>query len=183
MEAGFARLLARLDSDAERAGAAYEQLRRVLEKFFDWNGAWPPEECVDETLDRLARRMNEGVEIADVRSYAHGIARLVLLEWHRRPGVESLDDATLSRLSTRSAPLEDEPLRDCLDRCLAELPADSRTLVLEYYSAERRAKIDTRRRLADLFGISDSALRNRVQRVRDRLERCVRACAGRGAKR
>ena len=41
------------------------------------------------------------------------------------------------------------------------------------YVAERRAKIDNRRRLAQIFGFSESALRNRVQRVRDRLERCV----------
>ena len=183
MDAGFTRLLTRLDRDADRAGAAYERLRRALEKFFDWNGAWPPEEYADETLDRLARRIDDDVEILDVRNYAHGIARLVLLESRRRPGTDSIDAGRDLRLSTRSMPDEDEPLRDCLDRCLAELPPDSRQLVLEYYSAERRAKIDNRRRLAGLLGISESALRNRVQRVRDRLERCVRACTGSGAKR
>ncbi|MGH9330319.1 MAG: RNA polymerase sigma factor, partial [Vicinamibacterales bacterium] len=52
--AGFARLLERLDPDPDRAAAAYERLRAALEKFFDWHGAWPPEECADETLDRLA---------------------------------------------------------------------------------------------------------------------------------
>ena len=114
----------------------------------------------------------------DVRSYALGIARLVLLEWQRRPA--TLSSADLPEIADLSAPvsrdLEDEPLRTCFDRCLAALPADSRTLVLEYYVAERRAKIDNRRRLAQTFGVSESALRNRVQRVRDRLERCVHTC-------
>ena len=35
---------------------------------------------------------------------------------------------------------------------------------------------DNRRRLALSLGLSESALRNRVQRVRNRLERCVQTC-------
>src|SRR4030095_8986131 len=50
-------LLARLDPDPDRAGAAYEALRRALVKFFDWRGARVPEEGADETLDRLARQL------------------------------------------------------------------------------------------------------------------------------
>ena len=175
---GFSRLLARLGSNSDEAAAQYERLRATLEKFFDWHGAWPPEECADETLDRLTRKLESEIEIVDVRSYALGIARLVLLEWQRRPA--TLSSADLPEIADLSAPvsrdLEDEPLRTCFDRCLAALPADSRTLVLEYYVAERRAKIDNRRRLAQRFGVSESALRNRVQRVRDRLERCVHTC-------
>jgi RNA polymerase sigma factor (sigma-70 family) len=175
---GFSRLLARLDSDSDEAAAQYERLRATLEKFFDWHGAWPPEECADETLDRLTRRLEDDVEIVDVRSYALGIARLVLLEWQRRP--QTLPGTNRPEIANLSAPLsvedEDEALRSCFDRCLAALPADSRTLVLEYYVAERRQKIDNRRRLAQMFGVSESALRNRVQRVRDRLEQCVHTC-------
>ena len=173
---GFNRLLARLGPDRDEAAAQYERLRAALEKFFDWHGAWPPEECADETLDRLTRKLETEIEIVDVRTYALGIARLVLLEWQRRPA--TLSSADRPELADLSVPvsLEDEPLRACFDRCLAALPADSRTLVLEYYVAERRAKIDNRRRLAQTFGVSESALRNRVQRVRDRLERCVHTC-------
>jgi len=177
-DGGFSRLLARLDPDADRAAAAYEHLRLALEKYFDWHGAWPPDECADETLDRLLRKL-DNVEILDVRRYARGIARLVLLEWQRRPTPVSItEDPDMVNVSVAPA-LEaaDAPLQDCFDRCLAELPSDSRTLVLEYYVAERRAKIDLRRRLAQALNISESALRNRVQRVRDRLERCVHGCA------
>jgi DNA-directed RNA polymerase specialized sigma24 family protein len=174
---GYGRLLARLDADPDRAAAAYEQLRHALEKYFDWHGAWPPEECADETLDRLLRKIDE-VEVQDVRKYARGIARLVLLEWQRRPAAVSLtDDPDLANVVATVPEPEDPPLRDCFDRCLAELPAESRELVLQYYVAERRAKIDIRRGLARTLNISESALRNRVQRVRDRLERCVHTCA------
>ena len=67
---GFSRLLARLGSNSDEAAAQYERLRATLEKFFDWHGAWPPEECADETLDRLTRKLESEIEIVDVRSYA-----------------------------------------------------------------------------------------------------------------
>ena len=177
---GFTRLLSRLDSDPGRAAAEYERLRLTLEKFFDWNCAWPPEECADETLDRLVLKLAAGVEIDDVRAYARGIARLVLLEWRRRPALVRLDDRSEQVPAPADSSRDDDQeqvLAACFERCLATLPAESRTLVLEYYVAERRAKIDNRRRLARTLGVSESALRNRVQRLRDRLERCVQACS------
>ena len=80
----------------------------------------------------------------------------------------------------RKAP-GDDALRECLDRCLGELPADGRLLILQYYGAEGRARIDTRKRLAEALGVSESALRNRAQRLRDTLERCITHClASRG---
>jgi DNA-directed RNA polymerase specialized sigma24 family protein len=173
-------LLERLSSNPAEAASRYEHLRLTLEKFFDWHRAWPPEECADEAMDRLIRKLESGLDIADVRSYALGIARLVLLEWQRRPTAVPMGDA-----AAVSAPQgrddDEEPLRRCFDRCLAALSPESRTLVLDYYVAERRAKIDNRRRLAERFGLSESALRNRVQRVRDRLERCVHGCTNPGA--
>jgi hypothetical protein len=65
---GFSRLLARLGPDSDEAATEYERLRATLEKFFDWHGAWPPEECADETLDRLTRKLDSEIEIVDVRS-------------------------------------------------------------------------------------------------------------------
>jgi DNA-directed RNA polymerase specialized sigma24 family protein len=178
VSSGFARLLARLDPDQHHAAAEYERLRRTLERFFDWNCAWPPDECADETLDRLVLKLATGTEIEDVRAYAHGIARLVLFEWRRRPAPVRMGERGEDRLPA-AAPAEEaegEALTACFERCLGALSVESRTLVLEYYVAERRAKIDNRRRLARTLGLSESALRNRVQRVRDRLERCVQAC-------
>ena len=175
---GLSRLLSRLDPDSARAAEEYQCLRRALEKFFDWRGAWPPEECADETLDRLGAKLESDVEIHDVRSYAYGIARLVLFEWQRRPAVVSIADHPVAARLAAPAPEadEDEPVEECFTRCLAQLPSDSRSLVVHYYLSERRARIDNRRRLAQTFGITESALRNRVQRLRDRLERCVQAC-------
>jgi len=176
--AGFARLLARLGADEDAAAAEYERLRLTLVKFFDWRGAWPPDECADETLDRLVAKLEGDTGINDVRAYAHGIARLVLLERLRRR-VPAIEDADLAAVPALPSPDPAPPLQECFERCLAALPGDTRTQVLHYYAAEGRTKIDNRRRLARSLGITDNALRSRMLRLRERLERCARSCAAR----
>jgi len=59
----FAKLLAKLSADPEIAGIEYEELRRRLIKFFEWRGAFFPEDLADETLNRTARKIDEGEEI------------------------------------------------------------------------------------------------------------------------
>src|SRR2546421_3106679 len=76
----FSKLLAHLDPDGERAGEKYEDLRRTLIKFFEWRGAPFPEDHADETFNRVARKLNEGIEIKNVGGYCYEVARLVCLE-------------------------------------------------------------------------------------------------------
>ena len=176
---GLARLLERLGSDPDRAAEAYEALRLTLVKFFGWRGARSPEECADETLDRLARKLEEASPVDDVSTFALGIARLVLLEQWRHAEARAVPagEVHLERLVAPDAP-DEEPRRDCLEHCLEELPRESRDLVLRYYVDEGRSKIEGRRRLAEQLGLSDNALRSRVQRLRERLERCIALCMG-----
>jgi DNA-directed RNA polymerase specialized sigma24 family protein len=173
--AGFACLLARLDADPGTAAAEYERLRLTLVKFFDWRGAWDPDACADEAIDRLVARLEGDTDVADVRRYAHGIARLVLLERLRAQAHAPPDDE--SSLANLAAPADEaDPLRECFERCLAALPPDGRTLLLEYYSGDGQTRIQNRRRVARTVGVSENALRSRVHRMRDRLERCTRTC-------
>ena len=104
----LAKLLARLDDDPEQAALKYEHLRRALIRYFDWRGGSSADECADEALDRLTRRMS-GTTVHDVYKYAHGIARLVLLERRRAPVLASIDDVPEATLV---APVQrDEPQR------------------------------------------------------------------------
>jgi DNA-directed RNA polymerase specialized sigma24 family protein len=171
---GLTRLLERLGPDTDEAAAAYEHLRRALVRFFDWRGVWPADECADEALDRLARRLEEETTVSDLRSYAYGIARLVLLERRRRPRLTSIEEA--AEIAAAPGAGDDDPREACFDRCLNSLEDENRTLVLRYYEGERRTKITNRRRLAASLGLSDNALRSRVQRLRDRLEHCIETC-------
>lgn len=171
---GFARLLARLHADPEEAALEYERLRARLVRFFDWRGIATPEECTDEVFDRLAHKLEE-TAVQDVVKYVFGIARLVALEQRRVPRHSPVDDVAYS-LASPEAPAETSALQECFDRCLAELPEESRALLLSYYEGERQAKIVNRRRLATNLGVTENALRSRVQRLRDHLERSIRAC-------
>lgn len=172
----FARLLDRLHPDEEQAAEEYERLRRSLVKFFDWRGAFPPDECADETLDRLAHKLAH-TDVQDVRKYVHGIARLVLLERRRVPSLTPIEDVPHVAAAAPAPVDERNKLRDCFDHCLAELPEEGRMLIVRYYEGERNVKIANRRRLATMLGVTENALRSRVQRLRDRLEQCVQACS------
>lgn len=173
-------LLQRLGETPDAAGEAYESLRRLLCRYFEVRGCRDAGVLSDEVFDRMSRRLAEGVEIADIGAYAHGIARLVLLEARRRPMDGTLDAEPAAEVD------DDQQAREataaCLDRCLTRLGATTRAEVLDYYAAEGRRRIDGRRQLAARLGVSATALRLRMLRVRLTLERCVGACAERDTK-
>jgi len=173
----FAKFLSRLGAEPERAGERYEAVRLALVKFFDWQGAFTPEDLADEVINRVARKIDEGDELRDVAAYCHGVARLVLLEHrkaviNRRAEVEEIDSLALPPETAETSGTDER--RDHLEHCLGEMPVESRQLVLRYYQDERRQKIDARAALARQLGIPLNALRSRVQRIRDRLEQCIR---------
>src|SRR6185295_11019215 len=76
----FIRLLERLGGDEDEAAQNYEDLRHTLIRSFEWRGAPFPEEHADETFNRLARKLGEGIEIKNIGAYAYEVARLVCLE-------------------------------------------------------------------------------------------------------
>ncbi len=178
-EIAFNRFLACLDDDRERAGVRYEALRVGLVRLFDWRGALDPITCADETLNRVIAKIGAGETIRDIPTYCHGVARLVLLETLRAQNQRqgSLDEVPAHRLAAQTIHEdEDEDREVCFQKCLRSLPHENRQLILQYYHDEGRAKINHRARLADDLGIPLNALRNRVQRIRARLEECVQAC-------
>jgi DNA-directed RNA polymerase specialized sigma24 family protein len=176
-EAAFAGFLACLSADTELAGQQYEKLHLKLVKFFDWQGAHFPEECADETLNRVIRKVEAGETIRDIVSYCQGVARLVFLETlkHSEYKKASLDE--LTAVAVLEVESEDADNRtQCFADCLRQLPASSQQLILTYYKEEKREKIDNRQAMADQLGIPLNALRSRAQRVRNKLETCVNRC-------
>jgi DNA-directed RNA polymerase specialized sigma24 family protein len=173
--APFEQLLARLALSREEAGREYEALRSRLIRLFEGRRTADPEGAADDTLDRLARRVAEGVAVNEPAAYVLGIARLVALEHGRRDRRTSPLAPDHARSELRSAPDADrrEP---CLDRCLATIDAAARAALLEYYSADGRDRIEIRRRLAGRLAVTPTGLRLRMFRLRQDLEACVRAC-------
>jgi DNA-directed RNA polymerase specialized sigma24 family protein len=176
----FTRLLDCLDPDRGRAGEKYEDLRRILIRFFEWRGAPYPEEHADEAFNRIARKLDEGIEINNLAAYSYEVARLVFLETTKGAGSKrlSLESVKFDPVaSNMTAELEEKELRlICLEDCLRTLPDESAELILEYYRYEKRSQIERRSALADRFGLRRDALANRVQRLRDKLQHCVSGC-------
>lgn len=161
----FDRLLATFDADRASASDRYEALRRRLIDVFAWEGGETPEDLADETLDRLARRLSEGVSVEgpQVERYAFGIARLLLLESAR---ARRTRESAARELVAREPPDDSPDMLDVLGKCLEALPEVSRGLIQRYYAGEREA-------LARSLGISMNALRNRALRIRQQLHDCV----------
>jgi hypothetical protein len=164
-------LLGWLDPDPERAGEKYEHIRASLIKFFESRGCLTPDEQTDNTIDRVARRLSEGVVIYTPNPflYFYGVALRVLQEDRRRPPVNHLPPAAESAF-------EHEARLACMESCLERLPGHIVELLTRYCIEDVEQRSEKRRRMAQELGVSLNTLRLRVHRVRDQLGACVSRC-------
>lgn len=187
----FRRLLNWLDEGVDSSGERYLEVRRRLVFYFVRKKCLSPDDLADETLTRIARRLEEEGTISDTppARYCYIVARFVFLEYHRRNertqmSLDALAGSGAAAPGLVSPPEPDDAVvrrakrLDCLDRCLQKLIPDHRALIVEYYCGERRAKIEHRRELAGRLGVTMNAMTIRACRIRDRLETCVIACCG-----
>jgi DNA-directed RNA polymerase specialized sigma24 family protein len=173
----FDRLLERLGADRDAAAHEYGMLRCRLVDFFDGRGAESPDVLADETLDRMARKLEEGEAIEHVRAYAYGVAKRLFLEEERRRGRAEAALRELRRAPVVSpAPAILEARIACLQRCLQELPDDSRSLIISYYEGAGEVHLADRKLLAQRLGLAYVTLKTRAFRIRARLEECLRTC-------
>lgn len=172
------KLLICLASDREEAVKKYATIELKLLRFFEWRGCDTPDSCVDETIDRVMRRIDEGQTITNINGYFYKTAYLIFLEWLREMNKRT---ALTENMSTTVDPPdfegneEDVRLR-CFDDCLAELSDENRKLIVGYYEEEKGEKIAHRKKLAADLNIPLNALRIRVHRLRKDLEKCVKDC-------
>ncbi len=170
-EEGFFRLLARLDADPALAGQEYEKLRGRLIFFFERKGCRIPAELCDETINRIARKVEERLEIEDLSKFSYGVARLVLLEHWNDPKREwdQLDD----RLSSSDSDWEfDEHRLECMKKCLQSLSPEDRDLIVKNCSLNKIGKEE----LARTLRLTINALRLKVFRIRTKLHQCRENC-------
>jgi DNA-directed RNA polymerase specialized sigma24 family protein len=177
----FRRFLAWLDEGADSGGQKYLEMRRRLAAYFERKNCIPADDLADETLTRVARRLDEegSIECATPARYCYIVARFVFLEHQREAKLVGVDPSRLSvGLAQPDISEEARTKRlNCLETCLRKLDDDQRALIIEYYRGEQRAKIDHRRRLASRLGLSANAVSIRACRIRDRLEACVLRCS------
>jgi DNA-directed RNA polymerase specialized sigma24 family protein len=59
---------------------------------------------------------------------------------------------------------------------MEKLSPENRELVMRYYEADGRAKIEKRKLQAEELGIAPNALRIRAYRIRAALQKCLEQC-------
>jgi hypothetical protein len=188
-EPAFHRLLEWLDDGANSPGERYLEMRRRLEDYFDRKNCPSTDDLADETLNRVARRLEEeGVIVTTTPArYCYTVAKFVFLESldksQRDPvSLDALSDHGRNRAlsfvesSESERKQKEEKQLSCVERCLQRLELDDRELICEYYHGEQRAKIENRQRLAARFQLTANALSIRACRIRRKLETCVRHC-------
>lgn len=182
----FRTLMARLGRDGGSADQNYESLRRRLITFFQLHVPIEAETLADRVLDRVARKLMESTQIENVSQFTLGVCRMILMEsFSQRSREQRALERGAASIEPPATPLdlgdleEEEALLALrvqrLRSCLAKLGDGATHLILTYYAADGGARIATRQRLAAQLGLSLNALRNRAQRLRGMLERCLAA--------
>jgi RNA polymerase sigma factor (sigma-70 family) len=173
----FDKLLSLFSDDQDEAAEKYEAMRRRLQRFFLWKPFQNEDELVDEVINRVARRIDEGEKISNLNGYFGSVARKVAHEEYRKMQRTSALDDIPDPVAPDPEPNQDKERRSqCLEECLNDLKNENRTLILKYYYFDDRSKIDLRKHLADNLGIKMNALRIRACRLRSMLEDCVKKC-------
>jgi len=167
----FETLLAWLSPDRDEAGKRYENIRVRLIKIFACRGCSESEDLADETINRVTRKLSEIQDTftGDPALYFYGVANKVHLEYLRKK----------PKPVPLPSPPDPERLEQeyaCLEKCVEQLTSTNRTIMLQYYREEKRAKIEHRKQLADQLGIALNALRIRAHRLRTVLQGCVKTC-------
>jgi DNA-directed RNA polymerase specialized sigma24 family protein len=186
----FRQFLNWLDEGVDSDGERYLEMRRRLVAYFDRKNCLTPDELADETLNRVARRLEEegAITVTTPARYCYIVAKFVFLEYLRRAerSETELTESPATGLGAAPRPVLSQPepaleakedLFDCLEDCLHKLLPTDRELIVEYYRGEQKAKIDRRRGLAAQFGLTTNALSIRACRIRNKLEFCLQECA------
>jgi DNA-directed RNA polymerase specialized sigma24 family protein len=187
----FRQFLHWLDDGTDSRGEKYLEMRRRLVAYFDRKNCVAPDDLADETLNRVARRLEEeagAITGTAPAQYCYITAKFVFLEYLREGARAQTSLSEMSPIEADAvlgaAPAADdeaqskERLSACLEECLASLAPADRDLILDYYQGEQRSKIEGRRVLATRLRLSVNALSIKACRIRNKLEVCVRDRSG-----
>ena len=177
-QSAFRQLLSWLDAGTDSGGQRYLQMWQRLVIYFDRRNCVSPHELADETLNRVARRLEEegSISIDTPAHYCSIVAGFVLHEYLRRKTQNVLSDTLITAPDSTEENRIRERRSECLGKCMNNLALEDGELIRSYYKGEQRNKIDNRKGLAEKLRITVNALGLRVSRIRKKLEICMRKC-------
>lgn len=168
----FAKFLAWLSPNVDEAGEGYERLRFRLITFFAGRNCRIPEDLADETINRVCLKIGDE-PIENKLGFCYGVAKNVFLESLRK----EKDFVHIDEVQIAAKEQKEDFSANCLDKCLQELSTENRTLILEYFSENKSAKISLREKISETLEVSKTALRMRVLRIKQSLRVCLEKCA------
>lgn len=177
----FERLLLCLNPNREKAGEEYLLLWQKMREYFAARGSIYADELADETISRLAKKIADGEVIRDIFRFSYGLSRLIWMESLRWP--------ENSYLSFENAPDVSFVLRDfllieeensCYLHCIHQLTAEEKNLITAYWEHEETFHYEARKHLAENLGITSTALRIRISRIKKKLDSCLENCRKNG---
>ena len=176
----YARFMAWLDPDPERAGVLYIEVQRKLTLYFLGRRCGVrAEELAAMVLDRTAEKFSDGRQIEDREPgrYIFQVARYVLLEFYKKNLTEPLPPEIPA---ASPLPKDERTETACWKECLEGLSEEDRHLLQDYYQGEKKGEGKRiRGEIAGDFGVQPGALRIRVYRLKKRLLDCMAGCVKR----
>lgn len=174
---GLEKLLSKLDDDAGK----YEVLRLKLCRFVVRRGCSNvhADELADESFDRIAAKMEEGVIVEIALAYILQIARFVWLEFSRENNEDNFGDEMPVQIVQPNFGKETDERIVCLRKCVCEIAPenDDRKMLIGYYDSTFGDKLKNQiKKLAEKFGIRQNALKVKMFRLREKLENCIKEC-------
>jgi len=154
------------DSDPHRAKRGFQTIRAKLIFYFSHRRLQDPENLADDVIARAWRRYTDGASIEELLQYCYGIAANVVKEMQKKRADDQLtpdNEAPDERAVQALLASENNIL---LEECLQALSAPEGEVLVGYFNTDRTA-------LAARLGITANALRIRVSRSLDKIQRTM----------
>lgn len=177
----FTALLGWFSPDPDEAGKKYEEVREGLIRYFRFRGCADSAVLADETITRVAVKLPTFDLSNNVKTitYFYGFAKNIFREYLAQNKKKEVDFDAERSLNTASYDdfNDPDPIEfKCLDRCLTKLPEAERDLLLQYYSKNKREKLELRKKLAEQLHLKKGTLHTRVHRLKINVGKCLKKC-------
>jgi RNA polymerase sigma factor (sigma-70 family) len=174
------RFYAWLNPDPDLAASEYRGLRRSLISFFKSRGCADAEGLADQTIERVVQLLHKfGNELPNQPlRYCYGVARYIHKEYLRdEVSRNGGDPSELSPLAYDPALAEAKEAMDrCLYHCLRKLDKQKRETFTRYYLVSSKEKSVFHQTMAEQMGITLTALRLQILRIKEKLRDCITDC-------
>ncbi len=169
-----------LNPDPDLAASEYTRLRRLLISFFKGRFCADAEGLADQTIERVAQLLPKyGNELPSYpRRFCYGVARYIYKEYLRNEvsrNTGELPDLSPATYDSELA-VEKEALDRCLHHCLGGLDNQKREMFIRYYLVSSEEKSVLHQKMAEEMGISITALRLQILRIKEKLRACITEC-------